>query len=747
MIEHITQYVGIGFVCALLAAWRTVPLLVTILLMDRFFCRRIPARMQCFLWMLVLARLVLPFSVSSPLSTTKLADKAAMQAADRLFAIEPETKPEFDVATFELANGDWVSMPDLPDNTSADERARAEVFAADLHAKRMSERNNVRPTAAPSESFNEELILYPLIWGWAIVLLIIVSLEFVKYWRFAYHLKRCPQITDPSILNAVAQVCKTMKISRCPMILQVDSLPAPSVFGMRRPVLCLTPRVELSLEELTWVLRHELAHVKRWDTLILSVAQTIKAFHWFNPIAWIVVAKLRTGIEQAADDLATEGMSAEDIVRYGHLLLRSATQVPSNRNFAIVGLLSIASKSSLKQRIAMLGVSAPRKHWSIRLMVALLFGILATAGLTDAPLENEASNDTRFNMQADAMQSSTAELLSKTEKSETEELVTLDVAAALEKARSLQPGIDAGLFVRTWFGANDKECTVENGKLHATLSQNQARMINEQIRGFELSGLWQITIECRMVDAPVSLARSFDWNSTALAIDGRILGESTLAQSDEKASTPSWANRLKSEFATRPALEAKLSEVDLAMFIHRYQSQGRASCLSAPKVTFLNGQSATISQTLQRPFVTGFANGPRDLDADRVESREGKGSFQPHIETIPEGVSIQLRPLVVANKQVELDCLITESEIRSADSVSVLPIANSNDLNSPMVIQSPIVQCTNLCSHIKLDDNQSVCFFFPRTQTNMERNPQGRFYILTARLIDDSKLLEQFVPK
>ena len=93
-----------------------------------------------------------------------------------------------------------------------------------------------------------------------------------------------------------------------------------------------------------------------------------------------------------------------------------------------------------------------------------------------------------------------------------------------------------------------------------------------------------------MVDAPVSFARSFGWNSTAFAVDGRILPESLAAPTDNEAMDQSWANRLKKEFAIRPSLEAKLSEIDLPMFIHRYQTHLRSSCFSAPKVTFFNGQ-------------------------------------------------------------------------------------------------------------------------------------------------------------
>ena len=749
MIETISQCIGIGLVCALFAAWRAIPLLGAVLLIDLLFRRRIKARLKCFLWMLVLARLMLPFSVSSPLSTTELADNAGMSIADRLLGTETKPKPEFEVTTFQLFSGEWVSLPVLPDEASADERSRAEAFAASVHADRMAERNNVNSTTASTipatEPFNEDLILYPLVWGWAVVLLAMVSMEFIKYRRFALHLRRCTPITEPSIVDAVAQVCKSMNIARCPEILQVDSLPAPSVFGIRKPVLCLTSRIELSLEELTWVLRHELAHVKRWDSLILTFAQAIRACHWFNPIAWLVVSKLRAGIEQAADELATEGMSTEDIVRYGHLLLRSATQSPSHRNFAIVGLLSIASKNSLKRRISMLGASRSTKHWSIRLIVTLLFGVLATAGLTDAPSEEAASHGEQTDMQSKAIATS-INISGWTEEAQPEELVTFDVSAAMEKARSLQPGIDAEQFGLKWFGPHSKECTFENGRLKAMLPQYQARMMAEQIRGFELSGPWQINIECRMVDAPVSLARNLDWDSTAFTIDGRILLGNT-PQSDPKTEEVPWAKRLKSEFATRPALETKLSEIDLAMLIHRYQSHSRTNCFSAPKVTFFNGQSITIANNSLRPFVTGFSKETSAPTTDRAASSRDSTLFQPIIETIPEGVSLRVKAQVVGDNQVELDCLITESEIRSADSVSTLPIASADNPKLQMVIQSPLVQYTNLCSHVTLDDNQSVCFFSPRSQQSKEGNPNGRIYILTVHRIDDSEGLKSFVPK
>ena len=270
------------------------------------------------------------------------------------------------------------------------------------------------------------------------------------------------------------------------------------------------------------------------------------------------------------------------------------------------------------------------------------------------------------------------------------------------------------------------------------LTPNHAILGSQMLQGFQRSGPWQIVIECRMVDAPVSIARNLDWNSTAFMTDGNIhsLGGSR-ARGDEDHSL---ATRLKREFASRPALEAKLSEIDLGLFIHRYQSDRRGNCFNAPKVTIFNGQSITFSHSTPRPFLTGFVKVLLDSE------KHFQPQFQPHIETIPNGVSLQLSVQVVDQNRVELDCVITESVIRSADSLASLPIARPDDPRGEIVIQTPEVYRTNLGSHTQLADHESLCLFSPMGH-GKGRKVEGmaRFYILTAHLIDDSKMLERFL--
>ena len=86
---------------------------------------------------------------------------------------------------------------------------------------------------------------------------------------------------------------------------EVPSLNAPALFGLFRKTICL-PRgltETLNEQELRWVIRHELAHIRRRDIPVVIIASIANALHWFNPIVWIITSRLRAAIEIAAGGL------------------------------------------------------------------------------------------------------------------------------------------------------------------------------------------------------------------------------------------------------------------------------------------------------------------------------------------------------------------------------------------------------------------------------------------------------------
>ena len=83
--------------------------------------------------------------------------------------------------------------------------------------------------------------------------------------------------------------------------------PAPGLvatWGWRRPVVMLPESASgWPAERMRIVLLHELAHARRGDWVVQVAAEALSCVWWFNPLAWVLRARLRRESEQAADDL------------------------------------------------------------------------------------------------------------------------------------------------------------------------------------------------------------------------------------------------------------------------------------------------------------------------------------------------------------------------------------------------------------------------------------------------------------
>ena len=128
----------------------------------------------------------------------------------------------------------------------------------------------------------------------------------------------------------------------------------PSLFGLRRAsslsaastrCVCssrlgvLTPKIVLPADATvtgrgerhsTWCSAHEIAHVTRGDWLVQMVAEVCKAIYWFNPLFWIVRARLRHESERACDD-AVMSHRHQRIATYASELLELARSFGRHR--------------------------------------------------------------------------------------------------------------------------------------------------------------------------------------------------------------------------------------------------------------------------------------------------------------------------------------------------------------------------------------------------------------------------------
>ena len=174
---------------------------------------------------------------------------------------------------------------------------------------------------------------------------------------------------------------------RRPVQLLHSSHPAMLVtWGQMRPrVLIPADATAWSDERIRVVLYHELAHVQRHDWTLLIVARSLRALHWFNPLAWIAFRRFREESERACDDIVLgRGITAPD---YASHLLAVAREDVRHRTWSAAA--AIANPSMLEGRIrAMLNQRVDRTPLTARgrwvaAFVSLVVAVaIASAGIS-----------------------------------------------------------------------------------------------------------------------------------------------------------------------------------------------------------------------------------------------------------------------------------------------------------------------------------------------------------------------------
>lgn len=107
--------------------------------------------------------------------------------------------------------------------------------------------------------------------------------------------------------------------------IRVGNVTTPLACGVFRPVILLPANArDWDSSRLRAVLLHESAHVLRRDCLAKYIAQASRALLWWNPLAWILSARMNREQELACDDaVLAAGVPAD---AYANVLLDTARE-------------------------------------------------------------------------------------------------------------------------------------------------------------------------------------------------------------------------------------------------------------------------------------------------------------------------------------------------------------------------------------------------------------------------------------
>ena len=106
-------------------------------------------------------------------------------------------------------------------------------------------------------------------------------------------------------------------------IYETGVIKTPFVFGLIKPKIYLP--TSLSENERAYIIKHEQTHIKRLDHIIKPFAFLILCIHWFNPLVWVAFLLMEEDMELSCDESVIKQMGSNIKKDYSTSLLSLST--------------------------------------------------------------------------------------------------------------------------------------------------------------------------------------------------------------------------------------------------------------------------------------------------------------------------------------------------------------------------------------------------------------------------------------
>ena len=320
---------------------------LTMLALKPLWRERYRAKTRCWLWLCLAVFLLLPVDFSL--------ENAPVQAA-----------PPKDYTLFVGTDKTTVMATDnlFGDMAESSGQTPAEVRDAIIE----------RPVTNPEQRTTRYIPVTALLFGGylagAAAFLLYQGGCYVHFRRTVRRWKRDVARADYAAM--LSDTARDLGVS-APEMIVCEAVTTPAVTGLFRPRLLL-PHERYDVQELRYILRHELCHLKRRDMLFKLVLLAANAMHWFNPIVYLMLRQVDEDIELACDSAATDDLDRAERAAYSRTLLAA---VQSNVRALPATTCFGSTVERLKRRIT--NVLGAQKKRGLG-VVALVLALTLTAG-------------------------------------------------------------------------------------------------------------------------------------------------------------------------------------------------------------------------------------------------------------------------------------------------------------------------------------------------------------------------------
>jgi beta-lactamase regulating signal transducer with metallopeptidase domain len=269
--------------------------------------------------------------------------------------------------------------PMLPEASAAPAASQPPFATATKEVRQRPHGAAADRQTAPAASSRWPLLVCAL---WSVGALIWALVLVRGIWRTVKLRWQSLVLSDPLLTATVRELGQRLALRRKVGLREHPQPVVPLTWGILRPVILL-PRLARQWSQTMRhaVLLHELAHIQRGDVVAQLIARMACVLHWYHPLAWHALRKMRQEREQACDDAVVQaGEKASD---YAEQLVEVARLcvTPGGLSLAI----AMAEGNSLERRLKSL-FDLSRSHRPVRRIVvvallllgAMLVGMLSS---------------------------------------------------------------------------------------------------------------------------------------------------------------------------------------------------------------------------------------------------------------------------------------------------------------------------------------------------------------------------------
>jgi beta-lactamase regulating signal transducer with metallopeptidase domain len=372
-------------------------LIAVIILIRALTLQKLPKKTFLTLWGIVILRLLLPFSITSPFSIYKIVEVPWQRITDSIFSTmsvpdafvaDSPDHTVYDSASYDdyaydyTANGTAAFETDAYDYVANDTSANGTSTTGTQASGIDAYQTDIYGTEASVTTYNAQpvnlefsvpafvsVILPSIRVVWFIGMCICGLFFLLMYFRNRREFRTSLPITEDRITTWMMN----HTLRRHIQIRQSDRIQTPLTYGIIRPIILL-PKGTEQLDELhlQFILTHEYVHIRRFDALTKLVFIAALCVHWFNPLVWIMVMLANRDLELSCDEtvIRLSGGSTKLKSAYAMTLLDLETE---KRSFS--PLTSHFNKNIMKERMVSIMKAKRTSIFSLSAAILVVAGI------------------------------------------------------------------------------------------------------------------------------------------------------------------------------------------------------------------------------------------------------------------------------------------------------------------------------------------------------------------------------------